>query len=135
MDIKIISNKEEKLFNRSRIEFSMAYAERTPSKEEAKVELCKKLNLRPEFTIITGIHQEFGSRMSMADAHTYLNKESLEKFEPKYLLNRLNKKDKGATEEKKEEKPAAEHKEQKKREPKEEAKPEKQQKAEPEEKK
>jgi ribosomal protein S24E len=103
MEISIISNKEEKLFNRSSIRFVLSYSGSTPSREEAKVELCKKASLRPDLTIITGIGQEFGTKQCTGSAHSYSAKADLDRFEHKYLLTRLVKKEK-APEEAKEEK-------------------------------
>lgn len=91
MEINILSNKEEKLFERSSIVFFMEYKNQTPSKEEAKVALCKKANLRPDFTVITSIEQAFGSKSCKAYAHSYSSKEALDRYERKHLLKRLEK--------------------------------------------
>jgi ribosomal protein S24E len=125
LEISILSNKEEKLFDRHSIVFSMEYDSRTPSKDEAKAELCRKVNLRPDFTVITSIEQEFGSRQCTARAHSYSSRESMERYETKHLLGRLAKKEAKASGEQAEKKEPeakaekAEKKEAKERKPKE----------------
>ena len=69
------------------------------------MELCKKLNLNPEHTLVVNVDQLFGSKMCMCTAHSYPNGELLAKFEPRYLLKRREKARGGGAA--KEEKPAA----------------------------
>lgn len=127
MDINIISTKEEKLWGRKDIEFSVKTPGSTVSKDDVKVELCKKLNLNPDSTIITKINQEFGDRSNLCYAHSYSKKEDLQKFEPEYLLKRMSGKNAEAPAEHKaeaEKKEKGEAKEKPKKEHKEEAAPE-----------
>lgn len=93
MDIAVTSDKEEKLFSRRAITFTLAYGGATPSKGAARTELCKKLNLMPALTVITGIGQDYGSRSCRASAHSYSSKEALERFERRHITARLSKKE------------------------------------------
>ncbi|HUC39050.1 MAG TPA: hypothetical protein VL944_02880 [Candidatus Acidoferrum sp.] len=124
MEVSILSDTNNAVMNRREISFSIVQDDRTTSKEEIKKEVCKKLGLSPDTTIVVEIKQEFGVRRSTGRAHSYKSKELLEKEEPKYLLERLAKKEKkeAAPEEKKEEKPKAEAKKPKEEAEKEEAK-------------
>ncbi len=95
MDIQIEKNTENKLFGRREILFSLSYAGATPKKDEIKQELCKKLSLNPEFTIIIKINPLFGTTVSEALAHSYSSKEGMS-VEQSYLSERSNKKEKKA---------------------------------------
>jgi len=101
MDLKITSDSENKLLNRREIKFVLEQDGGTMKKDELAKQLCKKLNLNPESTIIVKINQGFGRKESYGTAHSYDSKESLQKYEPKHLLERIGKK--SSKEEKKEE--------------------------------
>jgi ribosomal protein S24E len=92
--MSILSDEENKTLNRREIEFAVVQEASTESREEIKIELCKKLNLNPDCTVISTIHQEFGMRRSRGTAHSYKSKEEMGKTEPKYLIDRLSKKNK-----------------------------------------
>ncbi|HII10281.1 MAG: 30S ribosomal protein S24e [Candidatus Micrarchaeaceae archaeon] len=92
MELKILSNNENKLLKRKEISFSVVQEGGTVNKAELSKELCKKLNLHPESTIITRIDQGYGMKGSTGMAHAYQTKEELEKYEPRKLLERGAKK-------------------------------------------
>ncbi len=94
MEIKVLSDNEEKLFNRRNIIFSIVSSDKTASKAEALVELCKKLNLKPNATVITSIEQGFGLKVSTAHAHAYHDAGNIKRFESKRLLERMERKGK-----------------------------------------
>lgn len=92
MDLQILSDKKNDYFNRREVEFSVISEGPTPKKEEVLKELCKKLNINPDFAIITNMTQGFGMSQSSGVLHSYQSKEELSKQEQKYLLERINKK-------------------------------------------
>jgi small subunit ribosomal protein S24e len=92
MELKIISNNENKLLNRKEITFEVEQDSSTATREVLTKELCKKLNLSPEATLIVRIDQGFGQKHSSGIAHSYKDKETLEKYEPKHILTRISKK-------------------------------------------
>jgi len=92
MELKIISNTENKLLNRKEITFSVEQDSSTATRDDLTKELCKKLNLSPDSTLIVKINQGFGKKESSGVAHSYATKEALEKFEPKHILTRIAKK-------------------------------------------
>ena len=112
MELSITSNKENKLLGRREIEFNVVQEGSTPSKNEIKAELCKKLNIDPESVIIVKVDQSTGVKQGHGFAHAYSSKEMIEKFEPDYLVSRMKgikgakvqKEKKGPTAAKKEEK-------------------------------
>lgn len=107
MEIKVLSDNEEKLFGRRNIVFSIVSSDKTASKEEALVELCKRLNLKPDATVITSIEQGFGVKVSTAHAHAYQDASGIKKFESKRLLERMERKGKAEGKGEKEEKAEA----------------------------
>ncbi len=89
MELSITSNKENKLLGRREIGFNVVQEGSTPSKNEVKAELCKKLNLDPESVIVVKLDQSTGVKQGHGSAHAYPSKEAVEKFEPLYLVNRM----------------------------------------------
>ena len=89
MEVKITSSTENKLLNRKEIEFEAVQDGSTASRVELTKEICKKLSLHPDSTIIVRINQGFGSKESTGIAHSYASKEMLEKYEPKKLVARM----------------------------------------------
>jgi small subunit ribosomal protein S24e len=102
MEIEIISDRTNALFDRREINFSVITDTATPSKADLKKSLCSKLNLPPDSTAIVEIGQLFGSKKCVCFAHSYKQKSEMERREPKHLFKRLDKTGK-AKEEKKEE--------------------------------
>lgn len=89
MELSITSNKENKLLGRREIEFNVVQDGSTPSKNDIKAELCKKLNLDPESVIVVKLDQSTGVKQGHGFAHAYPSKEMIEKLEPLYLVNRM----------------------------------------------
>ena len=93
MNIEIIEErKNEALGNRKEITFVASYEGGTAAKEELKVELCKKLNLAPEGTMIVRMEQQYGRHECKGIAHSYEKEEDMKRIEPKHLLKRMEKK-------------------------------------------
>lgn len=81
MEISITSESENKLFNRREIRFTASYSgSRTPSKDEVKEEICKKLSLNPDMTVVISINQAYGSNSSEVVVHSYSKKEAMERL-------------------------------------------------------
>ncbi|MCL5679840.1 MAG: 30S ribosomal protein S24e [Candidatus Marsarchaeota archaeon] len=106
MEIKISSDKENKLFKRREISFLVLGEEKTPSAMDVKRELCKKLNISPDATLVKELYQAFGERLCNGTAVSYENAESMAKNEQKHKIARRSKAEakaqKPAEEEKKE---------------------------------
>ena len=96
MDIKILSDKEKKVFQMREISALVNSESATPSKEEIKKEVCKKLNLHPDATIVVSVEQKYGAMQSTCVLHSYKDAELLKKFEPDYLVKRQQKESKAA---------------------------------------
>lgn len=91
MELQISKDFENKLFGRREISFSLSYTGKTPTKEEVKQEICKKLSIDPELTLIVRISPLFGTTVNQGLAHSYSSKEMM-KVEQKYLFDRKDKK-------------------------------------------
>lgn len=91
MNIKIVSEFENKLFDRKEIKFTIDNGRlQTPKKVDVKRELCKKLSLNSNNMVIIKINQVFGSGFIDCYAHFYNKEEFITKFEPEYILKRKN---------------------------------------------
>ncbi|MEM2954553.1 MAG: 30S ribosomal protein S24e [Candidatus Nanoarchaeia archaeon] len=88
MEIKILEKVENPLMNRVEIKAEITHVkEATPKRAEIRPELAKILNVNQEQIVIQNIKPKFGFK-AICNARYYSNKESLEKFEPKYILGR-----------------------------------------------
>lgn len=93
MEIKISKDEENKLFKRRKISFYVVGEEKTPTTREVKKELCKKLNISPDATLIEELNQEFGQRLCNCIAVSYGSAEEMKKNEKKYKIERRAKAD------------------------------------------
>ena len=91
MEIKIERDAENKLMGRKEISFTASYKGQTPTKDEVKVAICKKLNVSPEFTVVVKISPLYGRSEASILAHSYPNKEAMA-VEKKHLAVRETKK-------------------------------------------
>ncbi|MDE1850407.1 MAG: 30S ribosomal protein S24e [Candidatus Micrarchaeota archaeon] len=91
MDIKINKETENKLLNRKEIVFTVSSKGKTPDKEDLKVQVCKKLNLSPDLTVVVKIDSLYGSSENQVLVHNYATKEAMG-IEKKYLFARVAKK-------------------------------------------
>ncbi len=80
MEISILDDSENKLFERRELRIKATYEGKTPSRDEIKEGVCKKLNLSPDTFEIIRIDQGYGMRESEIVAHSYRSKESMERF-------------------------------------------------------
>jgi len=96
MEVEILKDNNNAVIGRREIELSIIQVDRTPSKEEVKKEVCKKLNLSPESTLVVKLDQSYGLKQSRALVHSYLNTNAMKKFERSYLFERHEKKNKKA---------------------------------------
>ena len=109
MEIEIDSKKNNPLFNRTEIRFTIHHeGEGTPNREIIRSELSEKLNAKKENIIINSINSSFGIQQSKGYAKIYTSLKKTENPERKYILKRN--KIAGKQEIKKEEKKGTESK-------------------------
>lgn len=109
MEIEIDSKKNNPLFNRTEVRFTIIHtSEGTPNREIIRSELAEKLNAKKENIIINSINSSFGIQQSTGYAKIYTSPKKSEELERKYILKRN--KATGKQQKKKEEKKESEEK-------------------------
>jgi ribosomal protein S24E len=88
VEIKIESQKENKLLGRKEITLKLSFTGPTPKREEIKNEICARLGLPTDVVMPRKIKQRFGIKQIEVLAHVYKDAETLKKTEPRYLLVR-----------------------------------------------
>jgi ribosomal protein S24E len=115
MEIEITNDTNNAVAKRREIEFYVIQTDRTPQRDEVKREVCKKLNLSPDSTLVVSLNQTFGVKRSRGIIHSYQNADVMKSNENAYLFERherrVKKLAKAAAE--KGEKPAEEKEEEK----------------------
>ncbi len=96
MEVEILKDNNNAVIGRREIEVSIIQGDGTPSRDEVKKEVCKKLNLSPDSTLVVNLSQTYGLRQCTALLHSYSNSDSMRKFEHSYLFERHAKKEKKA---------------------------------------
>ena len=110
MDIEILKEKDMQLLSRKRVSAMIQSEGPTPSRLDLKKQLAKKLNKDPELVILKHIYPKYGKSDVKVIAHVYDNKEELEKFELKKLVEKHKEPEVKKEEAPAEEKPAEEEK-------------------------
>jgi ribosomal protein S24E len=83
MELSIKNDRENKLLERREIRASAVYDGKTPTREEIKESISKKLSLNPELVEIVKIDQIYGLKSSAVTAYCYTSKEALERYKRK----------------------------------------------------
>ena len=109
MEIEIDSKRNNPLFNRTEVHFTVQHdGEKTPNREIIRSELAEKLNSKKENIIINNIHSSSGIQRSTGYAKIYPSMKKAEELERKHILKRnkiVSKKEKKEGEKKPEDKP------------------------------
>ncbi|MBU0532075.1 hypothetical protein KKB44_01130 [Candidatus Micrarchaeota archaeon] len=116
MNVNIISKIDNKVLERKEIEAEISFDGATPSRNDLKDAISKKVAADVDLTVLREVHSTFGKKTVKVLAHVYSNKETMVGTEPAHLLKRSKVEEEAKVEEKPKEKPKAEEK------PKEEAK-------------
>lgn len=92
MEIDIKNKKENKLFERTEVDFELSHTKAaTPSKKEIKQLLAAKLGANEE-VVIVNFKSHFGAGKSTGVARVYKSKDAMEKTEPKHMIDRFKEK-------------------------------------------
>jgi ribosomal protein S24E len=94
MELKIISDNENKVVGRREIKAEINYEQAPPSKQDVLEELAKQLKAEKNLIIIKRLSNVFGLRKMICTANLYADEKTLNKFEPKYLIKRIKKEEK-----------------------------------------
>lgn len=104
MDLKIITEKEDKLLKRTEIEFAVEDATKTPARIELRRRIAALKNAKEELVSIYWERQCFGEHRAVGKAFIYSDEGTFKRVEPKFLAEREVKGGKKKEEEAKEEK-------------------------------
>ncbi len=89
MEIKLLNEELNPLFNRREVRFEVIHAnESTPKLTDVRFALAQKLGADSSHIIIDGFKTLFGINRSVGDARIYKNMNDLKDYEPAYLLKR-----------------------------------------------
>ncbi len=106
MEIKIESQKDNKLLDRKELVVILSFIGVTPKKDEIKNAICSKAGLMMDTTVLRVIIPRFGMKQIKVLVHSYKDVESLKKTEPRHILVRYGLAEKKAKKEKKKKKSA-----------------------------
>jgi len=85
MDFNILEKKENLLLERKEIRFEVSYAGVTPSFEDVRKELVKKLKSDEKLTVLDAVYQQYGAHKAKGYAKVYDNEAAM-KVELKHKL-------------------------------------------------
>jgi len=83
MDLEVKNKKENPQLQRQEVTGEIKFSGATPSNQQLKEELTKKLGVKAELVAIRHIYGEFGTGKATFEAVAYANKEQFDKIELK----------------------------------------------------
>ena len=108
MEVKILREEENNLFNRTEVKFEVIHdGEATPKLADVRVAVATKTGSQPSLVIIDGFKTLFGVGRTVGDARIYKDMKDLKEYEPNYLLIRNGLIERPPEKEKVKEKPKA----------------------------
>ena len=92
----VVSQKENKVIQRREVVVRIEHRGKgTPSRPDVINAVSKLMEVNPDLVVVRRIETEYGRDASKAWVHIYWDKAALEKFEPRYVLERTAKGGKG----------------------------------------
>ncbi|MFH1247191.1 MAG: hypothetical protein V1644_02310 [Candidatus Micrarchaeota archaeon] len=88
MDVKIVSKKQNALFERTEVVAAISGFEATPSRKDVAPLLCQELKCQQEALVVKEILQPFGSKTVKVHAFVYSTPEVAKKSEHAYFFQR-----------------------------------------------
>jgi len=88
MEIKIVKDLENKLLNRSELDFTVEYEGPTPSRVDVRKKLAALLNKNVNLVIIQKMESEYGHQLVKGYAKVYQTEERMKQIENEYVLQR-----------------------------------------------
>ncbi|MDD3977987.1 30S ribosomal protein S24e [Methanomicrobium antiquum] len=90
MDFEFIRDEENKLLNRTELDFVLKYEGATPSRKEIMGKLCALRNVNMANCVVDSLEGEFGKQEIVASARIYENVEDLKATELDYIVKRCH---------------------------------------------
>lgn len=88
MDVKVESQKENKLLGRKEIVAVMTFAGPTPKRADIKNGICSKLGLSLDAVSLRQVTTRFGAKQLKAQLHAYKDVDTMKRFESRHILAR-----------------------------------------------
>jgi len=88
MDVEVTNKTENKLFGRKEISARVGFTGPTPKRADIKAQVANKVAANPDNCVLRHVKSEFGVTTVKVILHTYEDKDTLMKNEPKYVLVR-----------------------------------------------
>lgn len=88
MDIQVISEKKNPLFNRREIAFKVFHDEATPSRKSVVDKLAATMNSKQGLVIVDSLKTEFGKRETIGYAKIYETAERAQEVERNHIVER-----------------------------------------------
>ncbi|MDD4300213.1 MAG: 30S ribosomal protein S24e [Methanomicrobium sp.] len=88
MDFEFTRDEENKLLNRTELDFVLKYEGATPSRKEILGKLCALRNVNPNNCVVDSLEGEFGKQELVATARIYESEEMLLATELEYVVKR-----------------------------------------------
>ncbi|EHQ35317.1 30S ribosomal protein S24e [Methanoplanus limicola] len=88
MDFVFVKEEENKLLNRTELDFVINYEGATPSRKEILGKLCAMRNVPVTNCVVDSLKSEFGKQEIIAKARIYTDAEALKSTELDYLVSR-----------------------------------------------
>ena len=86
MDFEFTKEEENKLLNRTELDFVLTYDGATPSRKEILGKLCALRNVKPELCVLGSLKTEFGKQEIVAQARIYEDAEALKSTELEHVV-------------------------------------------------
>ena len=87
MEIKVISNSENRLMHRKEVVFAII-GEPSVKADRVKAEVCKLEGISPDTAVVSRIDQEYGSLRQKGVVHAYESAGFMKRFESRPVLER-----------------------------------------------
>lgn len=94
MDFEFTRDEENKLLNRTELDFVLTYEGATPSRKEMMGKLCALRNVNPKNCVVDSLAGEFGKQEIVGQARFYESEEELKATELDYIVKRCNSEEK-----------------------------------------
>ena len=97
MKLQVISKTENKLFERTEVQFELDHSgEASPDGKRLREFVASKVGSKPELTVLRDVRPVFGEAKSTGVAHIYTSDIKMKAREPTHMVKRLEKKPKEA---------------------------------------
>lgn len=88
MEIKVIKDLDNKLLNRSELDFTVEYEGPTPSRADVRKKLAALLNKDLELVLIQRMEAEYGVQLVKGYAKIYESEERMKQIENEHIILR-----------------------------------------------